>query len=111
MQSLDGSCPCYARAIDILGKRWTGLIVRVLMNGPRRFGQMAAAIDGLSDRMLSERLKELEAEDIIQRLVFPDTPVRVEYALTEKGRDLHGAVDAIQQWADRWEQAPVGSSR
>lgn len=99
-----GLCPRYARAIDVLGKRWSGLILRVLMRGPRRFGQIAAPIRGLSDRMLSERLKELESEGIIQRLVFPETPVRVEYALTEKGRDLERVLSEIQEWADKWEQ-------
>jgi DNA-binding HxlR family transcriptional regulator len=92
--------------MDVLGKRWTGLIVRVLLGGPRRFAQIAAAIDGLSDKMLSDRLKELEAEGILERLVYPDTPVRVEYALTAKGRDLEGVVAAIQAWAHAWQPAP-----
>ena len=110
MERSNGLCPRYARAVSILSKRWTGLIVRVLMDGHQRFGQIAATIDGLSDRVLSERLKELEAEGIVQRLVIPDTPVRVEYALTEKGRDLERVLGEIQQWADKWEQAaqPAG---
>lgn len=95
-------CPRYQRAIDIIGKRWTGLILRVLLDGPWRFGQIQAAIGGLSERMLSERLKELEGHGIVARRVYPTTPVRIEYSLTDKGRDLQEAIAAIQRWADRW---------
>ena len=108
MEAEAGLCPRFARAIRVLGKRWTGCVVRVLMDRPRRFGQIATAIDGLSDRVLSERLKELEAEGIVHRMVLPDTPVRVEYGLTEKGRDLQRVVGEIQHWADKWEQTAVG---
>lgn len=110
MASDDQLCPRYWRAIDVLGKRWTCLIVCVLMKGPRRFAQIAAAIDGLSEKMLSERLKELEAEGIIRRQVYPDAPVRVEYALTPKGHDLERVVSAIQEWADRWEQVAASGN-
>ncbi len=96
-------CPKYQRAIDIIGKRWTCLILRVLLGGPRRFGQIEDVVGGLSARMLSERLKELEACGIVERRVYPQTPVRIEYALTEKGRGLQRALDELQQWADRWE--------
>lgn len=103
-------CPKYQRAIDIIGKRWTGLILRVLLDGPRRFGQIQNAIGGLSERMLSERLKELEAHGIVERRVYPTMPVRIEYALTEKGRDLEGVVSAIQRWAERWESEPAATA-
>jgi DNA-binding HxlR family transcriptional regulator len=96
-------CPRYQRAIDIIGKRWTGLILRVLLAGPRRFSQIEAVVGGLSARMLSERLKELEACGIVERHVYPQTPVRIEYVLTEKGRGLQRALDELQRWADRWE--------
>ena len=96
-------CPRYQRAIDIIGKRWTGLILRVLLAGPRRFGQIEDVVGGLSARMLSERLKELEACGIVERRVYPETPVRIEYMLTEKGRGLQRALDELQRWADRWE--------
>src|ERR671915_464722 len=78
-------CPAYTRAIEIVGKRWTGAIIRALLSGSTRFSEILAAVPGLSDRLLSERLKELEAEGIVARLVTPSTPVRVEYNLTEKG--------------------------
>ena len=104
---VDRLCPRYQRAIDIIGKRWTGLILRVLLDGPRRFGQIQAAIGGLSERMLSERLKELEACGIVARHVYPTTPVRIEYSLTDKGRDLQEAIAAIQRWAERWAELPT----
>ena len=95
-------CPRYQRAIDIIGKRWTCLILRVLLAGPRRFSQIEDVVGGLSARMLSERLKELELEGIVERRVIPSTPVRVEYHLTDKGRALVSVVEALSDWADHW---------
>ena len=99
----DHICPRYERAVQIIGKRWTPLIIRTLLARPRRFGDMTNIIGGLSDRLLSERLKELEACGILERRVFPETPVRIEYILTAKGRELEHVVEAIQHWADGWE--------
>jgi DNA-binding HxlR family transcriptional regulator len=104
-------CPRYQRAVDILGKRWTTLIVRVLMPGARRFSAIKEAVPGLSDRLLSDRLKELESCAIVERLVFPETPVRIEYRLTTKGLELEGVVQAIQRWADCWEAQPGSQNR
>jgi DNA-binding HxlR family transcriptional regulator len=104
----DELCPRYQRAIDIIGKRWTCLILRVLLTGPRRFGQIEDVVGGLSARMLSERLKELEACGIVERRVYPEAPVRIEYSLTEKGRGLQRALDELQRWADRWECSVAG---
>src|SRR3990167_252462 len=98
----DQMCPRYEQAVQILGKRWTTMIVRTLLPRPRRFSDMTAIIDGLSDRLLSERLKELEACGIVERRVFAETPVRIEYALTAKGLELDQVVEAIQKWADCW---------
>jgi len=98
----DHMCPRYERAVQILGKRWTALIVRTLLSRPRRFSDMTTIIPGLSDRLLSERLKELESCGIVQRHVFAETPVRIEYTLTSKGHELEHVVDAIQHWADCW---------
>jgi DNA-binding HxlR family transcriptional regulator len=101
-------CSRYQRAVEILGKRWTGLILKVLLDGPRRFKEIADQIENVSDRMLSERLKELEAEGVIERRVFPETPVRIEYRLTEKGQDLGPVIEAIADWGHRWiEPEPV----
>jgi len=101
------ACPRYERAIDILGKRWTCLILRRLLAGPRRFSALSAEIPDLSDRMLSARLRELEADGIVERHVSPGTPLKVEYALTGKGHALAPVVQAIQSWADRWERDAV----
>jgi DNA-binding HxlR family transcriptional regulator len=95
-------CPRYERAIQILGKRWTGLLLNALMNGPRRFCELTAGVEGLSDRVLSDRLRELEMEGILQRVVYPQIPVRVEYQLTEKGCALRPVIEAIHAWAGRW---------
>lgn len=95
-------CPKFEAAFMLLGKRWTGLIIRVLMNGPQRFKELSQLIPGLSDRMLNERLKELDDQGIVKRTVFPEMPVRVEYELTQKGRDLYKVMQEVQCWADRW---------
>lgn len=101
------ACPRYERAIEILGKRWTCLILRRLLAGPRRFSALSSEIPDLSDRMLSARLRELEADGIVERRVSTGAPIRVEYALTAKGRALAPVVQAIQSWADRWEDDAV----
>ena len=95
-------CPYFHRAVELIGARWTGAIIRALLSGIVHFSELAAIVPGLSDRMLSERLKELEAEGIVERQVTPSTPVRVEYHLTAKGRALGEAVNAISAWADDW---------
>lgn len=95
-------CPRFENAFELLGKRWTGLIIRTLLNGQNRFSDIEEAIPNMSARMLTERFKELEKEGIIIRKVYPETPVRIEYELTEKGRDLQSAMDEIQKWAERW---------
>jgi DNA-binding HxlR family transcriptional regulator len=102
-------CPKFHRAIELVGKRWTGAIVRVLMEKPRRFCEIQQAVPGLHDRLLSERLKELEAEDIVVRRVYPDTPVRIEYELTAKGKALERVVAEVQRWANRWVPAQAGA--
>jgi len=95
-------CPYYHHAVELIGRRWTGAIVRVLLSGVQRFSDLASSIPGLSDRMLSERLRELEAEGIVERLVRAEKPVRVEYLLTQKGRALGGVVEAVSGWAEVW---------
>ncbi|QSO50016.1 winged helix-turn-helix transcriptional regulator [Alicyclobacillus mengziensis] len=95
-------CPKFKEAFDLLGKRWTGLILRTLCGGPKRFSEIAAIIPDMSERMLSERFRELECVGIVQRTVYPETPIRIEYDLTEKGKALHPVVEAVQTWADDW---------
>jgi DNA-binding HxlR family transcriptional regulator len=106
MRVMKNMCPRYQAAMEILGKRWTGLIVNVLLEGPKRFSALAARLELVSERMLSERLKELELHGIVERQVLPDTPVRVQYELTEKGRALSGVVAAVESWASEWVTAP-----
>jgi DNA-binding HxlR family transcriptional regulator len=100
--SVPSLCPRFHKAVELIGKRWTGAILRVLQGGRTRFNAIASAIPDMSDRMLSERLRELEHEGIVVRLVIPDTPVRVEYELSEKGRALDEAFCAIARWAEKW---------
>jgi DNA-binding HxlR family transcriptional regulator len=95
-------CPLYHRAVELIGRRWTGAILRALLDGETRFSDLIQAVPGLSDRLLSERLKELEIEGIVTRTVFPEIPVRIEYTLTDKGRALGGVMDAIGTWAHDW---------
>jgi DNA-binding HxlR family transcriptional regulator len=95
-------CALYHRAVELIGKRWTGAILLVLLDGPLRFSEIRHLVPDLSDRLLSERLKELEAEDIVERRVLDGSPVRVEYALTGKGMALEPAVRALKSWANAW---------
>ena len=95
-------CPRYHHAIELIGRRWSGAILQVMRGGVVRFSDLAAAIPGLSDRMLSERLKELEAEQLVERRVIPETPVRVEYRLTPRGEALGSVLDAVTNWAHDW---------
>jgi DNA-binding HxlR family transcriptional regulator len=95
-------CPLFHHAVEVIGRRWTGVVLRIMLQGATRFGDIAAGVPNLSDKMLAERLKELEAEGIVTRTVVPETPVRVEYQLTDKGRSLEGVLEALDTWADRW---------
>jgi DNA-binding HxlR family transcriptional regulator len=95
-------CPLYHEAVELVGRRWTGAILSVLMDGPMRFSEVAQAVPELSDRLLSERMKELEARGIVERTVHPGPPVRVEYSLSEMGCELGPALSELQDWARRW---------
>ena len=99
-------CPYYHHAVELIGRRWTGAILRAMLVGVSRFSDLTETIPGLSDRMLSERLKELEAEGLVLRSVIPETPVRIEYHLTEKGRSLWSVVEAVSGWAEEWLTRP-----
>jgi DNA-binding HxlR family transcriptional regulator len=99
-------CPRFHAAVELIGRRWTGAVLQMLMDGPLRFADLRAAVPDISDRMLSERLKELEAEGIVLRTVSPDTPVRVEYTLTDKGCALREPLATIAEWAGEWISAP-----
>ena len=96
-------CPYYHQAVELIGRRWTGAIVSVLIHRTTlRFCEIAEAVPELSDRLLSARMKELEARGVVRRTVRPGRPVRVEYTLTEMGRELAPAVRELERWAQRW---------
>ena len=104
----DEFCPAYQQGIELIGGRWTGAIVRAMLGGRTRFSDIVQGIPGLSDRMLAERLRELEAQGIVRRSVLPEMPVRVEYALTDKGRALSGVIEAMVTWLEQWgDETPV----
>jgi DNA-binding HxlR family transcriptional regulator len=97
-------CPFYHEAIELVGRRWTGAILRVLIDEdrPMRFSEVGQAVPELSDRLLSARMKELEARGIVERTVHPGPPIRVEYSLSKMGRELGPALTQLQEWAQRW---------
>lgn len=94
-------CPRFEKAISIISQRWTGLIIHQLLLGPQRFSFLENTV-GMSGRVLSERLKDLENEGIVKREVFPETPVRIEYSLTEKGQSLEPILKEIANWSQTW---------
>jgi DNA-binding HxlR family transcriptional regulator len=95
-------CSRFHRAIELIGSRWTGAILQTLLQGKTRYAAIRGAIPDITDRMLSERLRSLEGEDLVLRVVVPESPVRVEYELTQKGRELQKALREIGNWAERW---------
>ena len=96
-------CPRLHEAVELVGKRWTGAIVAVLLEGgTMRFSEIAQRIPHISDRLLSERMKELEARGVVERHVHPDSSVQVEYELTPMGRALAPAMRELKAWADEW---------
>jgi DNA-binding HxlR family transcriptional regulator len=97
-----GLCERFHQAIELIGGRWTGALISLLLRGPARYCSLREAVPDISDRMLSERLRELEAEGIVARIVVPETPVRVEYKLTPKGEALEPALKALGKWAERF---------
>lgn len=95
-------CPKVEKTFDLIGKKWTGLIIYVLLGGPKRFSEINALIPDLSKRVLTERMKELEEHGIVLRHVIPERPVRTEYLLTKKGTELGKILGPINQWAKTW---------
>jgi DNA-binding HxlR family transcriptional regulator len=100
-------CEHFQRAAEILARRWTPQMIQVLLAGPKRFGELREAVPGISDTLLSERLKQLEDDGIVRRSLHDERPVRIDYALTEAGRGLEVAIGALGEWAERY--ATTGS--
>ena len=94
--------PAFHEAVELIGKRWTGAIIWALAGRPHYYAELCQAVPGLSDRLLSRRLRELEKEGVVERSVVAGTPPRVSYALTPKGRALEPALDELTTWASRW---------
>ena len=105
---LSNFCPRFHRAIELVGRRWTGVIIRILLGGPRRFNEIATEVPGLSDRLLTERLRELETEGVLRRVVDTGSPIRVAYQLTEAGEELDATIRSLSSWAERWVELPAG---
>ncbi len=110
-----GCCPHYHQAVELIGRRWSVAIVAVLLrDGPQRFSAIRERVPGVSDRLLSQRMRELESVGIVTRTVETGPPVRVSYELTAKGGDLRDVVTALERWGRRWvasdEPADAGSA-
>ncbi len=95
-------CPDFHVAVELVGRRWSGAILYALAERPHFFAELSQAVPGLSDRLLSQRLRELEAEGLLERSVHEGPPARVSYALTEKGMALSPAMRELRSWARRW---------
>jgi DNA-binding HxlR family transcriptional regulator len=100
-------CPYYAVAGDILTRRWAPMVLRALVTGPKRFGEIAAAIPDMTDKLLSQRLKDLGEQGLVERFLGSGRPPRVEYRLTEKGAALGEILLDINRWALKWIDPPA----
>jgi DNA-binding HxlR family transcriptional regulator len=108
--ALSEFCPRYHHAVELIGRRWTGAILRAMLAGRVGYTEIRAAVPALSDTMLSTRLHELEEEGIIERHISSGSPVRVEYHLTDKGRALRKVVVALAGWAEEWIPPPAAQA-
>jgi DNA-binding HxlR family transcriptional regulator len=95
-------CPRFHHAVELIGRRWSGAIINAMLIGPQCFNELLATVPGLSDRLLTERLREFESEGLVQRTVISGPPVRVSYELTRSGKDLEPVIDALSKWAEKW---------
>jgi DNA-binding HxlR family transcriptional regulator len=95
-------CPRFHHAVELIGRRWSGAIINAMLPGSQCFNELLATIPGLSDRLLTERLREFESEGLVQRTVIAGPPVRVSYGLTKSGRDLEPVIEALSKWAEKW---------
>ncbi len=110
VENFEAYCEQYHHAVELIGKRWTGVILLVMMAGRTRYAEIRDAVPQLSDTMLGQRLRELESEGVVARQVSSGPPIRVDYRLTEKGRALQDAIEAISSWADNWIQIAAPSN-
>ena len=95
-------CRHFQRAAELVARRWVPQVIYAMLQGARRYSELKLAIPGISDALLSERLRDLEAAEIVSRTVEPTTPVRIVYALTPRGQELAAVLGELQVWAERW---------
>ena len=105
----DEECRRFQQAAELAGRKWTASILMAAYRGARRFGEYRELVAGVSDRMLSVRLRELEGEDLIERTVIPTTPVQIRYTLTQRGQELIQGLQPLVTWGNRWEGTPRAS--
>ena len=96
------TCPSYHSAIELIGRRWNGVIIQRLLSGPERFSELRSGIPGITDAMLTQRLRQLEGEGIVSREVLTTRPVEIRYALTGVGERLGPILDAVAVWSNAW---------
>jgi DNA-binding HxlR family transcriptional regulator len=95
-------CSRFHHAVELIGRRWSGAVISMMLRGPQGFNELMASVPGLSDRLLTERLRELESEGLVRRTVISGPPVRVSYELTEAGKGLKPVIEGLGRWAERW---------
>jgi DNA-binding HxlR family transcriptional regulator len=98
----DDECRRFSSSIELIGKRWSSGIMLAVERGDERFSEILASVDGLSDRLLAQRLKDLESNGLISREVIASTPVQVRYRPTERGSDLLASLQPLVTWGQRW---------
>ncbi|WP_416148823.1 winged helix-turn-helix transcriptional regulator [Salipaludibacillus sp. HK11] len=102
-QVLDKEVECsIEKALDIIGGKWSFLVMKELFDEKKRFGELKKALQGVSSKALTDTLRHLEKNEIIIRTVFPTVPVTVEYTLTEKGKDFHKILKEMKLWGAKW---------
>ena len=104
----DDECQRATGIVELVGRRWSSAILLALARGAERFGEVLALVIGLSDRMLSVRLRELEQAGLVDRIVEPTTPVSIRYRLSVRGRDLLASLQPLVRYGQRWESAERG---
>lgn len=109
MSDIHPVCARFHAAIELLGARWSGAVLQALFTGSHRFADLRAAIPGVSDTMLTQRLRELEEAGLVERRVMPTSPVHVEYHLTQMGREAGPVLDAVIAWSHNWIPIPDGA--
>ena len=95
------NCPV-ERTVNVIGGKWTLLILRDLFDGTKRFGELRASLTGISPKTLTEKLRILEQEGIVERKIYPEVPPRVEYSLTKHGQTLETIIEAMREWGTQW---------